>query len=92
MYRIRIEKVLPGNIEDAEKRLNGEIENKIEPTQIGWIDGFDFSMFMQELLISRDGYIMGTGNWENANYVCAHSLLSRIKRHPWIWKWFFMVG
>lgn len=28
MYRIRIEKILPGNVEDAEKRLNGEIENK----------------------------------------------------------------
>lgn len=53
MYRIKIEKFLPGNVEDAEKRLNGEIENKIEPNQIGWIDGFDFSVFMQNLLVSR---------------------------------------
>jgi len=92
MYRIRIEKILPGNVEDAEKKLNGDIENKIEPHQIGWIDGFDFSVFMQKLLVSRDGYVIDTGNWENANYACAHSLLYRIKRHPWIWKWFFMVG
>lgn len=92
MYRIRIEKVLPGNVEDAEKRLNGDIENKIEPTQIGWIDGFDFSVFMQELLISEDGYVMDTGNWENVNYVCAYRLLEKIKKHPLIWKWFFMVG
>lgn len=92
MYRIRIEKILPGNVEDAEKRLNGEIGNKIEPGQIGWIDGFDFSLFMQDLLVSRDGYVIDTGNWENANYACAHSLLDKIKRHPWIWKLFFMVG
>ena len=92
MYRIRIEKILPGNVEDAEKRLNGDIENKIKPDQVGWIDGFDFSVFMQSLLVSRDGYVIDTGNWENVNYACAHSLLGRIKRHPWIWKWFFMVG
>lgn len=79
-------------MEDAEKRLNGDIENKIEPNQVGWIDGFDFSVFMQSLLVSRGWYIIDTGNWENVNYACAHSLLGRIKRHPWIWKWFFMVG
>ncbi len=55
MYRIRIEKILPGNVEDAEKKLNCDIENKIEPHQVGWIDGFDFSVFMQKLLVSRDG-------------------------------------
>ena len=92
MYRIRIERILPGNVEDAEKRLNGDIENKIEPNQVGWIDGFDFSVFMQSLLVSRDGYVIDTGNWENVNYACAHSLLGRIKCHPWIWKLFFMVG
>ena len=92
MYRIRIEKILPGNVEDAEKILNGDIENKIEPKQVGWIDGFDFSIFMQNLLVSEDGYIMDTGNWANANYICAYRLLNKIKRHPWIWRLLFMVG
>ena len=92
MYKIKIEKIRHENIEDAEKRLNGEIKNKIGLRDIGWIDGVDFSIFMQDLLVSRDGYIMDTGNFENANYVCAHRLLNKIKRHPWIWKWFFMVG
>ena len=55
MYRVKFEKVCYENIEDAEKLLNGEIENKIEPTQVGWIDGFDFSIFMQNLLVSKDG-------------------------------------
>lgn len=92
MYRIKIEKIRHENIEDAEKRLTDEIEKRIKDNQYGWIDGLDFSLFMQDLLISRDGYVIDVGNSENVNYVCAHSLLSKIKRHPWIWKWFFMVG
>lgn len=92
MYKIKIEKIRHENIEDAENILNGEIESKIGLRDIGWIDGVDFSIFIQKLLVSKNGYVIDIGNWENANYVCAHSLLYRIKRHPWIWKWFFMVG
>lgn len=33
----------------------------------------------------------GTGNWENVNYVCAYGLIKRIKKHPLIWKLFFMI-
>lgn len=29
-------------------------------------------------------------DWENANYVCAYHLLGRIKKHPLIWRLFFM--
>lgn len=92
MYRIKIEKIRHENIEDAEKRLTDEIEKKVKDNQYGWIDGLDFSLFMQDLLISREGYVIDVGDSENVNYACAHSLLSKIKRHPWIWKWFFMVG
>lgn len=53
MYRVKFEKIHHENIEDAEKRLNGEIENKIGLRDIGWIDGFDFSIFIQNLLVSR---------------------------------------
>lgn len=80
------------NIEIAEKKLQ-EIEEKIEPDNIyGFADGFDFSIFMQRLLIQEGGYVIDTGNWENVNYVCASRLLDKIKKHPLIWKWFFMVG
>lgn len=92
MYRIKIDKICHENIEDAENKLNNDIENKILPHYIGWIDDLDFSIFMQKLLVSNDGYVIDTGNWQNANYACAHKLLYRIKRHPWIWKWFFMVA
>lgn len=76
------------NIENAEEKLK-EVENKIGPDSIfGFIDGFDFSIFMQRLLISEGGYVIDTGNWESANYVCACHLLNRIKKHPLIWRLF----
>lgn len=79
------------NVDRAEKYL-GFVEKKIDPHNIGYIDGFDFSVFMQRLLVSEHGYIMDTGNWENANYVCAYSLLNKIKKHPLLWKLFFMIA
>lgn len=54
------------NVDTAEKYL-GFLEEELDPHTIGYIDGFDFSVFMQRLLISEHGYIMDTGNWENAN-------------------------
>lgn len=78
------------NIENAEEKLK-EVEDKIGPDNIfGFIDGFDFSIFMQRLLIPEGDYVIDTGNWENVNYACAYHLLERIKKHPLIWKWFFM--
>lgn len=79
------------NVKNAEKYLRS-LEEKIDPHNIGYIDGFDYSVFMQRLLVSEHGYIMDTGNWENANYVCAYSLLNRVKKHPLLWKLFFMIA
>lgn len=79
------------NVGTAEKYL-GFLEEELDPHDIGYIDGFDFSVFMQRLLVSEHGYIMGIGNWENANYVCAYSLLNKIKKHPLLWKLFFMIA
>ena len=79
------------NVDTAEKYL-GFLEEELDPHSIGYIDGFDFSVFMQRLLVSEHGYIMDTGNLENANYVCAYSLLTKIKKHPLLWKLFFMIA
>ena len=57
-----------------------------------WLSGFDFSILMQDLLISKNGYVLDTGNWENVNAEVALSLWLRVKRHPVLWKLFFMVA
>lgn len=58
----------------------------------GWLSGFDFSVLIQDFLISPDGYVIDTGNWENVNAVCAISLAEKIRKHPLNWKLFFMIA
>lgn len=58
----------------------------------GWLSGFDFSVLMAELLVSENGYVLDTGNYENVNAEIALRLAEKIKRHPKLWEWFFMVA
>lgn len=58
----------------------------------GWLSGFDFSVLMHRLLVSENGYVISTGNYENVNAEVALRLAEKIKRHPKLWKWFFMVA
>lgn len=60
--------------------------------QQGWLSGFDFSILIQRLLVSEHGYVMDTGDWENANAAVASMLASNIEKHPLIWKLLFMVA
>lgn len=58
----------------------------------GYLNGFEFSILIQKLLISENGYVIDTGNWENVNAEVALRLVEKIKRHPILWKHFFMVA
>ena len=58
----------------------------------GWLSGFDFSVLMHKFLISEGGYVIDTGNYENVNAEIALRLAEKIKKHPKLWKWFFMVA
>ena len=58
----------------------------------GWLSGFDFSVLMYRLLVSENGYVINTGTYKNANAEVALRLAEKIKRHPKLWKWFFMVA
>lgn len=58
----------------------------------GYLDGYYFSILVQNLLISENGYVLDTGNWENVNAEVALRLVEKIKRHPILWKHFFMVA
>ena len=50
--------------------------------QQGWLDGSDFSIFIQDIVISENGYVIDVGNWENVNAEVALRLAEKIKRHP----------
>ena len=67
-----------------------EILNKAY--QQGWLSGFDFSLLIQDMTISKNGYVIDTGNWENVNAEVAIRLAEQIKKHPIIWKLFFIVA
>ena len=58
----------------------------------GCLNGFDFSILIQELTIPEGGWVIDTGNFENVNAEVALRLIDRIRRHPIIWKKFFMVA
>lgn len=56
-----------------------------------WLSGFDFSIWMHDKLISKNGWVIDTGNWENVNAEVARRLEKQIQKHPILWK-IFMVG
>ena len=60
--------------------------------QQGWLSGFDFSLLIQDMTITENGYVLGTGNWENVNAEVALRLAEQIKKHSILWKLFFMLA
>ena len=58
----------------------------------GYLNGFEFSILIHNLLISENGYVIDTGNWENVNAEVALRLVEKINKHPILWKHFFMVA
>ncbi len=60
--------------------------------QQGWLSGFDFSLLIQDMTISENGYVIDTGNWENVNAEVALRLAEQIKKYPILWKLFFMIA
>ena len=58
----------------------------------GYLNGFEFSILIHNLLISENGYVIDTGNWENVNAEVALRLVEKIKKHPILWKHFFKVA
>ena len=44
------------------------------------------------MLISENGYVIDTGNYENVNAEVALRLAQKIKEYPELWEIFFMVA
>lgn len=75
-------------------RLNkwlDQIDKRDKDNLFRSMNGFDFSLFIQNLLVEDGHYVCDTGNWENVNYACACHLLNQIEKHPLIWKLFFRI-
>ena len=66
-----------------------DILRKADSNNQNFLTGFEFSIFMQSLLVQDGHYVINTGNFENVNKACAEILLRQIKKHPFIWKHFF---
>ena len=49
------------------------------------------SLFFQGIFISKDGYIIDTGNFETVNLVLMERVRKRIEKHPLLWKLFFLI-
>lgn len=47
----------------------------------GWLSGFDFSLLIQNMTISENGYVLDTGNWENVNAEVAMRLAEQNVRN-----------
>lgn len=52
----------------------------------------DFIRWVQNIFISENGYIVDTGNYQTVNDELMRRVDRKIKKHPLIWKLFFMVG
>ena len=68
----------------------GELES--QAYVLGFLTNDEFAFLMQELLVSEDGYVLDTGNGMQVNAEIALRIIKKIKKHPKLWKWLFMVA
>ena len=68
----------------------GELEYKAYDK--GFLTNDEFAFLMQELLVSEGGYVLDSGNGAQVNAEIALRIIKKIKKHPKLWKWLFMVA
>lgn len=68
----------------------GELEYKAYDK--GFLTNDEFAFLIQELLVSEDGYVLDTGSGGQINAEIALRIIKKIKKHPKLWKWLFMVA
>ena len=67
----------------------GELES--QAYVLGFLNNDEFAFLMQELLVSEGGYVLDTGNGGQVNAEIALRIIKKIKKHPKLWEWLFMV-
>ena len=68
----------------------GELEYKAYDK--GFLTNDEFAFLIQELLVSENGYVLDTGNGGQVNAEIALRIIKKIKKHPKLWEWLFMVA
>ena len=58
----------------------------------GFLTAAEFSMLMEYLLVSENGYVLDVGNSYQVWAEIALRLLKKIEKHPKLWEWLFMVA
>lgn len=58
----------------------------------GFLTNDEFAFLMQELLVSENGYVLDTGSGGQVNAEIALRIIKKIKKHPILWEWLFMVA
>lgn len=61
-------------------------------SQNGWLNYTDFYNYMTDILISETGYATDCGSNANVAAVIVIMLEEKIKKHPLLWKLFFMLA
>lgn len=64
----------------------------LEKAKRGSLTDSEFSLLMENFLISEGGYVIDVGNNLMVNAEVALLLAEKIKKHPLLWKLFFMVA
>lgn len=82
MDKERVEDALR-RFEDAYITLGGHNTNE---------EYLQFSRFIQNLFISKHGWVVDTGNFQTVNFALMQSIYYKVKKHPWLWKLFFMIA
>ena len=66
------------------------MKNKAE--KCGYLDNEDVVRIMDCLLASDDGYIADYCTVDQGNAIMMLEFLEKVKKHPLIWKWLFMIA
>lgn len=77
---------------ELDRKMSDRVETILNKAQnTGSLSSLEFSLLMQDVLISKNGYVLDTGSHENVNAEVALRLVKKIKKYPRMWSW-FMVG
>ena len=86
-----LSKTLKQKVRNKMKKSIGDF-NKYYDKRDMFHEYLAFSQFFQRAFISEDGYIIDTGNFETVNREMLDLVYKRIKKHPILWRLFFMIG